>query len=84
MGVRETTHFYAGKTVEVLLYHFWSRLSSKMYKIRYFFKNIHKLDGTRCWFERTFENKRDAFRWASEYESRGCIVEVSWNLSETA
>ena len=51
-------------------------------KIRYFYKNLFNIDGSRYWFERTFETVSEAFRVAGEYEDKGCVVEVSWRPSK--
>jgi hypothetical protein len=51
-----------------------------MIKIRYFFKNIVNLDGSHTWIEdkTRYETFSDALKATAEYESRGCVVEVSW------
>ena len=52
-------------------------------KLRYFFKNITNIDGSRKWFEETYQNVSEAFKGAAEYEDKGCVVEVSWRPSKT-
>lgn len=53
-------------------------------KLRYFFKNITNIDGSRRWFEREYETASEAFKYAEIYEGKGCVVEVQWRLSKTA
>lgn len=57
-----------------------AKVKQNMIKIRYFFKNIVNLDGSHTWIEdkTRYETFSDALRATAEYESRGCVVEVSW------
>ena len=58
--------------------------SESQAKLRYFFKNITNIDGSRGWFERDCGTASEAFKYAEIYEGKGCVVEVSWRLSKTA